>query len=251
MNGLAQRLLPAAVIALILHGILLCLPVAPDRHVPARSLAVQRIAVSLGSPPVTGKKAPAPPEQASSPKPVGLPESRPSPPAGEIVRKKGPARPQRKKTGTVRRQPARRQSAASRHPPTARKDAPQAPPAVSRPAAVAHSPRPPGPEDENESSRTVPAARVVLRATPLYRVNPPPRYPRLARRRGLEGAVLLEVLVDVSGRVADIRIASSSGHAILDRAALEAVRRWRFTPGMVGGKRRQMWVTVPVRFQLR
>lgn len=53
-------------------------------------------------------------------------------------------------------------------------------------------------------------------------------YPRLARRRGWEGEVLLGFTVDGSGRIIDIRIARSSGHPTLDdaaRAALERVRR--------------------------
>jgi periplasmic protein TonB len=87
-------------------------------------------------------------------------------------------------------------------------------------------------------------------AAPLYASNPPPNYPIQARRRGLQGVVMLEALIDTSGGVADLRLSSSSGHSILDQAALEAVRGWRFTPGTVSGRRKQMWVNVPVRFAL-
>jgi protein TonB len=87
-------------------------------------------------------------------------------------------------------------------------------------------------------------------AAPLYASNPPPEYPPQARRRGLQGVVIIEALIDVSGRVADLRPFSSSGHSILDKAALNAVRSWRFTAGIVGGKRKEMWVKVPVRFEL-
>jgi protein TonB len=62
--------------------------------------------------------------------------------------------------------------------------------------------------------------------------------------------VTIEALIDVSGRVADLRLYSSSGHSILDKAALNSVRGWSFQPGMVGGRRKQMWVKVPVRFEL-
>ncbi len=266
MNGLAQRLLPAAVIALILHGALLCLQLSPDRPTPARPLAVQRIAVSLGSPRVVEKKAPADPVrqeqprgkkrigtskktppavpgQSPAPGPAVLAKSEPSPAAEKIVRKKTPPRSQQKKTV-----PARRQQVAGRHLTTTREDAQRETPVAPKPAVTSSSRA--DPEDEN--SRTAPAAaRVIQRATPLYRINPPPGYPRLARRRGLEGVVLLEVLVDISGKVADLRVDTSSGHAILDRAALKAVRRWRFTPATIDGHRRQMWVKVPVRFQLQ
>ena len=91
----------------------------------------------------------------------------------------------------------------------------------------------------------------LIEARPLYRENPPPEYPRLARRRGYEGTVLLEVLVDEAGRVKELKLAESSGHAALDRAAEKSVKRWRFTAGRRGEDPVQMWVKVPVRFELR
>jgi len=87
-------------------------------------------------------------------------------------------------------------------------------------------------------------------AAPLYASNPPPEYPMQARRRGLQGVVTIEALIDASGNVADLRLFASSGHSILDKAALSSVRGWRFQPGTVGGRRKQMWVKVPVRFEL-
>ena len=95
------------------------------------------------------------------------------------------------------------------------------------------------------------APAVVTDASPLYRVNPPPRYPTSARRRGYQGTVLIEVLVGDTGRVIDLRLAQSSGHGVLDNAALEAVRTWRFIPGSRDERPVDMWVRVPVRFELR
>ena len=91
---------------------------------------------------------------------------------------------------------------------------------------------------------------VVREAAPLYKSNPPPEYPRMARRRGLEGVVTIEAKIDISGKVNELRIFTGSGHAILDKAALKAVRGWRFSPGTVGGSAQSMWVKVPVRFKL-
>ncbi len=71
-----------------------------------------------------------------------------------------------------------------------------------------------------------------------------------ARRRGLQGKVTLRVLVDVNGGVADVRLAGSSGHSILDQAAMNSVRGWSFRPGTSGGRPKQMWVEVPVSFVL-
>lgn len=63
----------------------------------------------------------------------------------------------------------------------------------------------------------------------------PPVYPVEARRHKQQGTVKLLILVGVDGRVADIKIASSSGTPSLDSAALGAVKRWRWAPQMSGG----------------
>ena len=90
-----------------------------------------------------------------------------------------------------------------------------------------------------------------IRAVPLYRQNPSPAYPRRARLGGVEGRVLIDVLVGEDGAVRELKIGTSSGHRILDRAALKAVRTWRFTPGRRGPTPVAMWVKVPVRFKLQ
>ncbi len=91
---------------------------------------------------------------------------------------------------------------------------------------------------------------VLREAIPLYRINPAPKYPRIARRRGYKGTVVLDVLVDRNGGVGDLRVFTSSGYKILDRAALASVKGWVFEPGMKGDQKVEMWVRVPVRFQL-
>ncbi len=92
---------------------------------------------------------------------------------------------------------------------------------------------------------------MVREAIPLYKVNPPPRYPAAARRRGQQGTVVLSVHVDEHGRVSNLWLFESSGHISLDTAALQAVKDWIFEPGMQGGSTIAMWVNVPVRFELK
>jgi protein TonB len=94
------------------------------------------------------------------------------------------------------------------------------------------------------------AGNVIQEAVPLLHYNHPPPYPRAARRRGFEGLVEVNVLVDINGRVKEQHLHVSSGHTVLDKAALKAIRRWRFTPGRQNGKIMEMWVKVPVRFKL-
>ncbi|GAB4345387.1 MAG: hypothetical protein Kow0089_22420 [Desulfobulbaceae bacterium] len=91
---------------------------------------------------------------------------------------------------------------------------------------------------------------VVVLARPLYRSNPPPAYPERARRKRQEGTVLLEVVVRADGSVESLRVEQGSGHRLLDRAALAAVRNWTFEPGRQAGVPVTMTVQVPVRFEL-
>jgi len=111
----------------------------------------------------------------------------------------------------------------------------------------------PPPLMETAAINTTPAPETVLiqASVPLYHLNPPPTYPRVARRRNYQGTVLLDVLVDPQGQPTQVKIARSSGHTILDRSAAKPVRNWRFEPARRGDQTIEMWVQVPVRFELQ
>ncbi|MBT8420682.1 MAG: energy transducer TonB, partial [Gammaproteobacteria bacterium] len=79
---------------------------------------------------------------------------------------------------------------------------------------------------------------------------PRPVYPRMARRRGQEGEVMIRVSILGSGRVGSASVARSSGHRLLDRAALKAIKGWSFQPARRGGKAVTATLTVPVIFRL-
>ena len=87
-------------------------------------------------------------------------------------------------------------------------------------------------------------------AVPAYGKNAQPEYPAIARRRGLEGTVLLEILVKEDGRADSIQVQTSSSHQILDEAAVTAVARWHFVPGSINGRPIAMKIHVPVTFHL-
>ena len=91
----------------------------------------------------------------------------------------------------------------------------------------------------------------IKEAIPAYQKNPPPRYPRMARRRGYEGTVLIKVLVNRDGKVNEVKVIQSSGYDVLDRSALNTVKDWSFEPGMKGDRAVEMWVVVPIRFALK
>jgi protein TonB len=73
----------------------------------------------------------------------------------------------------------------------------------------------------------------------------PPVYPLVSRRKGEEGDVLLRAVLYDSGAVRDVFIEISSGYASLDKTAVEAVKRWTFSPEAPEE------VLVPVSFRLR
>jgi protein TonB len=89
------------------------------------------------------------------------------------------------------------------------------------------------------------------KAVPLEDRNQPPAYPRFARQSGYEGCVLLRLTVDETGAVAGTEILRSSGHRILDRAAVKAVLKWRFRPAEELGVPAASRVEVPVVFKLK
>jgi protein TonB len=79
---------------------------------------------------------------------------------------------------------------------------------------------------------------------------PQPIYPAVARRRGWEGAVTLEITVDPEGAPRAIAVLESSGREILDGAAIEAAGRGRFRPALSGGRPVSASVVVPFVFRL-
>lgn len=80
--------------------------------------------------------------------------------------------------------------------------------------------------------------------------NRPPAYPEHERLLGREGTVLVTAFVDRYGLVTEARLAEKSRYPGFNRAALAAVRQWRFTPGMRDGEPVADEVDVPVVFRL-
>jgi periplasmic protein TonB len=101
-----------------------------------------------------------------------------------------------------------------------------------------------------QDGRSLSPLETIHEARPIYRSNPSPIYPRIARIRGYQGNVLLDVLVNGDGKVDDVKIFKSSGHPVLDRVAKSTVKHWLFEPGRIGEKKVDMWVRVPIRFEL-
>ncbi len=76
-----------------------------------------------------------------------------------------------------------------------------------------------------------------------------PSYPELAKRARVQGKVVLVVTVDEEGNVADIKI--TSGHPLLDEAAINAVKQWKYSPTLLNGEPVPVIATVTVIFNLK
>ena len=83
-----------------------------------------------------------------------------------------------------------------------------------------------------------------------YLNNPAPEYPKMARRSGQQGRVMLKVLVAENGKPQLVELATSSGYEALDQAAIEAVKLWRFIAAKRNNQPISANVLVPVKFSL-
>lgn len=218
------------------------LPAAPVA--PARPAAPRRI-----DPPAAAPSPPAPPPPPAVTKP-------PPKPAAAKPESPGPAPPTASapaREPLVRPSPEPVDDTAAITPPPAASATPEPPaetvpareaesaPAAGTPAAppasasAAHSGPPTGDSSTGGPVRSAP------RVDASWRGNSPPPYPGLARRMGQEGEVRLDVRVGIDGKVTEIRLRQSSGSALLDRTAIDTVRKWRFEPATIDGQPVAEW----------
>jgi protein TonB len=110
------------------------------------------------------------------------------------------------------------------------------------PMSVAAQPTPPVKE--------APAVTMEASVDNSFKSMHPPEYPREALTNGVTGTVVLLVTVNADGDPVDVKVEKSSHDRSLDRAAVEAAKKWRFNPKTENGKRVEGVVRVPVDFNL-
>ena len=90
---------------------------------------------------------------------------------------------------------------------------------------------------------------VVLAQPPLFKKpRPPLDYPNRARKRGYQGVTLVLISLDTSGSIETVVLIRSSGHTILDKAALKNVAKWQFHPVKHNGQLVKVQFEVPINF---
>ena len=79
----------------------------------------------------------------------------------------------------------------------------------------------------------------------------PPKYPEAARKRGQQGTVMLQALVNTQGLPVKVHVLPGKGLAPdLDQAAVDAVRQWVFEPAKAKGKPVEIRIQIPVKYRL-
>lgn len=112
---------------------------------------------------------------------------------------------------------------------------------------IAEIPPPPPPAPSPEPPRgPVRVGGQIKEPTLIHRVDP--EYPLLAQVSQIEGVVILEAIVDQEGRIESLKVLRSL--PVFDRAALTAVRQWRYSPVILNGRPERFVLTVVVSFKL-
>lgn len=84
---------------------------------------------------------------------------------------------------------------------------------------------------------------------PLRRIKP--LYPEIAQEAGIEGVVVVQAFIDKKGRVKETTILKGIPNTGLDEAAMEAIRKTRFSPAKQRERKVGVWISIPVNFKLK
>ncbi len=120
---------------------------------------------------------------------------------------------------------------------------------VSRSLRTPAPPPPPAPKPQVVKPATIERVRIGGDVRPpvlIKRINP--AYPRIAKQAGITGTVKIEAVIGVDGRIASARVVS--GHPLLMKAALDAVRQWVYRPTLLNGNPVEVVMQVSVNFTL-
>lgn len=101
-----------------------------------------------------------------------------------------------------------------------------------------------------EKALTKATTFVMADSRPYKLINPKPVYPVAARRRGMQGIVLLSIKVNKRGFVESINVEQTSGFRVLDQSAVSSVSKWQFVPAKKENQFVSSIIEIPIRFHL-
>ena len=229
---------------LAVHGVALwALQTGLPRRAPEILVPVEVISATIELPRPMAVAAPAPPKPVVVEKPVAAkpatPARVPTPTAAPTPAPVAPPMPQAPAVVTPEPSPNAPTAAAAPSPPAA---LPAARGPVTDAGGAASSTGTAGPS--GPSKIDLPSSDAA------YLNNPLPLYPPMSKRLQEEGTVVMKVLVGADGTVKQIDVKQTSGFERLDRAAMAAMKTWRFVPGKRNGVAEAMWTDAPFRWKL-
>ncbi len=112
-------------------------------------------------------------------------------------------------------------------------------------------PPPPPPSQEDETPIFVPYDSPPEPIGGFAAIQKNLVYPEIARRAGVEGTVIIHVLIDEKGNVVKTRVLKSLGNNGCDEAAIAAIKKTKWKPAMQRDKPVKVWVSIPVIFKLK
>jgi len=170
------------------------------------------------------------PKAAAKPKPDVTPRK-----ASETPKPKAAAAPSTPKPAKANAEPASADTPSSK---------PKATPKTTGTAESAGDPT-------GSATKTAAAEAPPIIRKPAFLVPPaPPAYPKAAQRRNQEGTVIIRARIVQPGRPDEVRIARSSGHRLLDEAAVRAAAQYQFAAHKIGDQIVAAWVEIPFPFVL-
>lgn len=248
MRGAEGRRRPAWIASLAIHGVLVAAVAwwlaerSGPASVPATPMPLQLAMFQAPAPAEPSVPAESTPVQEASPPPT-LPEP---PPVEPLAPKPVPVQPRPAKAAPPK--PAASAVAPVRAQPVESAPAAEVPVAIQSPAPA---PVVPPPAVQPVTPAPDPAVEDGYRTRIRQAIDKHKHYPRMARRLGLEGRVVVAFTVEADGRLAGVRVVESSDSELLDEAALEAVRKAAPFPPFPDGVERQQWdFTLPLSFLL-
>ncbi|UTZ43210.1 energy transducer TonB [Vibrio campbellii] len=206
------------------------------------------VSLNLVSAPKSVQAEPTPQEvvEEKQPEPQKKPQPKPKPePVKKAVEKPVVKKDAIKKKPVVKKPKPVKKPQTSK--PVAKKD-PQPKEKVEK--KVAKEPVPQQKAAPTEQSKGATSQPVMIDQPAFVSQPVQPRYPRSARKRGIEGVALYEVWLDANGNQIKQVLIESSGAQMLDVSALRAIKQWQFSPHISGGQKVAHRVQIPVRFKL-